>query len=170
MPKPLLGNQIIQDTFEQLKDQAQDVPSAIQDVVTGQDVGKGDTGIELQGGKTDPAQITQQAQKQGVTPQQILQRQQGEKKEMEALREGIARLTREDEEQLQKTTQKEAEKQKAEEQANQQKIEQLEEQRREEEKSATLHPQKTSTPKGPGSAFIQQSTKSQTEFSKQAVQ
>lgn len=170
MPKPLLGSQIAQDTFEKLQDQVQDVGQTVKDVVTGQDVAKGDSGIELQSGKTDPAQIAGQAQKQGVTPQQILQRQQGEKKEMEELREGIARLRREDEEQLQKTKQKEAEKQKAEEVENQQKIEQIEEQRREQAKAETLNPQKPSTPKGPGSAFIQQSTKSQTEFSKQAVQ
>lgn len=185
MPKPLLGSQIAQDTFEKLQDQAQDVGQTVKDVVTGQDptssrdaglrgAGQEDSGIEQlvnqQDDSQQPASAKALAGKQGVTPQQILQRQQGEKKEMEELREGIARLRREDEEQLQKTKQKESEKQKAEEVENQQKIEQIEEQRREQAKEATLNPQKPSTPKGPGSAFIQQSTKSQTEFSKQAVQ
>ena len=68
MPKPVLGSQILQDTFENLKTQAGDVTQGLKDLTTG------DSGIEQLGGQQDPKQQAQPTQQPGFTPQQLMEK------------------------------------------------------------------------------------------------
>jgi len=77
MPKPVLGSQILQDTFENLKTQAGDVVGGLKDLAGGDSQNidsKGDSGIEKLAGQQDPKTMAQQAQNQGLTPQQLMER------------------------------------------------------------------------------------------------
>lgn len=168
MPKPLFGNQILDDTFEQLTDQAKDAGRGLQDAVAGQQDQNSDSGIEqLAGGSQDPRQQLAQAQKQGLTPQQMAEKQAEQKKAMDYHRNYIQQV---DQEQANLRQEAEMKKKQAAEEQQARKDQEIVELREEEAKAVTLHPQKASMPKGPGSAFMQQSTKSQTEFSKTATQ
>lgn len=163
MPQPLLGNQVLQDTFEKLGDQANDVVTGLKDLVTGgNDKSGGDNGIEQVLGQNDPNQ-NQKPQQAGLNPQQLAQKRIEEQEAVKFHREQVdkwgedyKRMKEEDDAENRK---KEEEEKKQEEQ----KIIQL---REEEARAAVLNPMKKQAAKGPGSAFAARSTKSQTEFSK----
>lgn len=156
MPKPgapkkplggMLGG-IPDDVLEKLKDQASDIGQGFQDVVTGgDDQGGGedsgsDSAAELQNLASDPAKLTKQAQQQGLTPQQLLERAREREKERQehlaALRKGIQRIGDEQQAVRQRSQQEATAKQKEEQEEEQHKIDQLEEKRKEEEKTAVL--------------------------------
>ncbi|MBI2309415.1 hypothetical protein HYU89_00770 [Candidatus Collierbacteria bacterium] len=170
MPQPVLGNQVLQDTFEKLGDQVQDVVSGFKDLATGgNDSIGGDNGIEQLSGQNDPKSGIAGSNSVGQTadPQRLAQRQAEEQEAVKFHREQVQkwddnykRMKEEDEVESRK---KEEEEKKKEEQ----RIFQLREQ---DARSAVLNPVKPGTAKGPGSAFATQSTKSQTEFSKSATQ
>lgn len=163
MPQPLLGNQVLQDTFEKLGDQANDVVAGLKDLVAGgNDKSGGDSGIEQASGQNDPKQ-SQKPQQAGLSPQDLAQKRVEEQEKVKFHREQVdkwgedyKRMKEEDDAENRK---KEEEEKKQEEQ----KIIQLQE---EEARSAVLNPMKKQAAKGPGSAFTARSTKSQTEFSK----
>ena len=161
MPKPVLGSQILQDTFENLKTQAGDVTQGLKDLTTG------DSGIEQLGGQQDPKQQAQPTQQPGFTPQQLMEKRAKEEQDRQFHQGKIKEW--EDHFLQMKKGEEEGKKRQAteEDQKKDQEIIQL---RQEEAKSAVLNPVKSSTPKGPGSAFTTQSTKSQTEFSKNTTQ
>lgn len=162
MPQPVLGNQVLQDTFEKLGDQANDVVAGLKDLVAGgNDKSGGDSGIEQVSGQNDPKQ-TQQSQ-QGLNPQQLAQKRVEEQEKFKFHQEQVQKWGEEykkmkEEDEAESRKQEEEEKKKEE-----QKIFQL---REEEARSAVLNPVKKQAAKGPGSAFAARSTKSQTEFSK----
>src|SRR4030042_5262918 len=91
--KPVFNNQI-GDVYEGLQDQAGDVVSGLKNVVMGQapvtDKSDG-SGIEqLTGQKTDdggPASAKASAGKQGLNPQQLVEKREEEKKKIEFFRE-----------------------------------------------------------------------------------
>lgn len=169
MPQPILGSQILDDTFEKLTDQAGDVAKGLKDLVAGDTSAdaKGDAGIEQLAGQQDPKQAAQQAQKQGIDPKKIAERREKDKREIEFFREQVGGWDEHYKRMMQEEEMKKKQAAEAEQQQKQQEIIQLQE---EEARAATLNPQKASAKKGPGSAFVTQSTKSQTEFSKQATQ
>ncbi len=158
MPQPVLGSQILQDTFENLKQQGGDAVQGLKDLVTGDSQNsdtKGDSGIEHLGGQQDPKQMAQQAQQQGLTPQQLMEKRakeeqdrqfhQGKIKEWE---DHFLKVKKEEEEQ-------EKRRQAEEDQKKDQEIVQL---REEQAKAATLQVQ--SKPKqGRGTAFLPPSAK-----------
>jgi hypothetical protein len=166
MPQPVLGNQVLQDTFEKLGDQAKDVVAGLKDLAAGgNDKSGGDSGIEQVSGQNDPKQI-QQSQ-QGLNPQDLAQKRAEEQEQVKFHREQIQKwdedykkMQQEDDSENQKKSEEEKKKE-------EQKIFQLQEQ---EARAAALNPVKPKTAKGPGSAFAARSTKSQTEFSKSATQ
>lgn len=172
MPQTPFGTgavgQIAQDTFEKLKDQAQDVPNAIRDAVTGED--SSDSGMEQVSGQQDPQQppfAKASAGKPGLTPQQLAEKQAEEQQAMKYHRSYIQQVDQEQARLRQEAEMKKKQEAEQEQAKKQQEIVELQE---EQVKSAALGSQKSSKPTGPGSAFMQQSTKSQTEFSKQATQ
>ncbi|GEM_PF-6092550 len=162
MPQPMLGNQVLQDTFEKLGDQAKDVVDGLKDLVAGRsDKMGGDSGIEQVLGQNDPNQ--NQKQQQGLNPQDLSQKRAEEQELVKFHREQIQKwdedykkMQQEDDAENQKKTEEEKKKE-------EQRIFQLQEQ---EAREATLNPAKQATAKGPGSAFMARSTKSQAEFSK----
>jgi hypothetical protein len=84
MPKPVLGSQILQDTFENLKQQGSDVVGGLKDLAAGdsQNSGtEGDSGIEQLSSQQDPKTQMQQAQQHGLTPQQLSQKRAQEEKD-----------------------------------------------------------------------------------------
>jgi len=149
MPKPVLGSQILQDTFENLKTQAGDVTQGLKDLTTG------DSGIEQLGGRQDPKTQAQQAQQQGLTPQQLAENHAREKREIEYHQEYIKKI---DEEQA--NLRREA-KLRADEEARQEqerKDQEIVQLREEEAKAAVLQGQ--SKPKqGRGAEFLPPSAK-----------
>lgn len=163
MPKPgmskkplggVLGG-IPDDVLEKLKDQTGDVGKGFQDAVSGGDddsgggEDSGDSGVEFQGGKPDPTKLAQQAQQQGLTPAQLLERRKKEKEQEQFHRRMIdewaqrGQRLREDSEVKKK---KEAEEEK---QQKEQVMVQLQE---EEAKAEALRPKKPKAP-GRGMAF-----------------
>ena len=174
MPQTPFGTgavgQVVGDTFEKLKDQAGDIGEGLQDAVTGQPDQNGDSGIEqLLGGQQDPKSggAGPSSAGQGLTPQQVAEKRAEEKKTYEFHEQKI----KEWEEQYKQVKQEEDMKKKQEaEQAQAQKQQEIVELQQEEARAATLNPQKAKGPSGPGSAFVQQSTKAQTEFSKTVTQ
>lgn len=162
MPKPgvpkkplggILGG-IPDDVLEKLKDQAQDAVKGLQDAATGGgDAGggedSGDSGIELQGGKPDPTKIAQQAQQQGLTPAQLLEKRKKEKEQEQFHRRMIDEWAQRGQ-QLRKDVETKQERAKEEEkQRKEQEMLQLQE---EEAKAAVLQAPKKSKP-GRGTAF-----------------
>jgi len=166
MPQPVLGNQVLQDTFEKLGDQVQDTVQGLKDLVTGDNdkVGE-DNGIEQLPGQNDPKSggTGSNSVGQAADPQRLAQRQAEEQEAVKFHREQVQkwdddykRMKEEDDVESRK---KEEEEKKKEEQ----RIFQLQEQ---DARAAVLNPAKPVAAKGPGSAFSARSTKSQTEFSK----
>lgn len=163
MPQPVLGNQVLQDTFEKLGDQAQDTVQGLKDLMTGgNDKVGGDNGIEQLSGQNDPNQ-NQKPQQSGLNPQDLAQRRAEEQEKFKFHQEQVQKwgeeykkMKEEDDAENQKKTEEEKKQE-------EQKIIQLQE---EEARSAVLNPVKRQAAKGPGSAFTARSTKSQTEFSK----
>lgn len=157
MPKPVLGSQTLQDTFESIKQQGSDVVSGLKDLVSGDSQNsdtKGDSGIEQLAGQQDP-KTAQAAQQQGLTPQQLAQKRTEEQRQREFHLEQVRgwdehyRQMKKEDEVKQKQSQEE-EKQKKE-----QEIIQL---REEQAKAATLQGQQK--PKqGRGTAFLPPSAK-----------
>ncbi|MBI5356905.1 hypothetical protein HZB78_04860 [Candidatus Collierbacteria bacterium] len=166
MPQPVLGNQILQDTFEKLGDQAQDVVSGLKDLAAGgNDKSGGDSGIEQISGQNDPKQTPQP--QQGLNPQDLAQKRVEEQERVKFHRdliqkwdEDYKKMRQEDDAENQKKSEEEKKKE-------EQRIFQLQEQ---DARAAALNPVKPKTAKGPGSAFAARSTKSQTEFSKNVTQ
>lgn len=160
--KPLFNDPTLQDTFENLSDQGGDVVEGLRDLVTNSDSnnGNGDSalpaggqGIEQLGGqKTDgPAKQLQQAQQQGLTPEQLAEKRAEEKKKIDFYQmqaEGWK------EHQLQAIKEEEQKKQQAAEEERRKKEQGIIELREEEAKTTALSPQKAKGPTGPGSAFI----------------
>jgi len=167
MPQPMLGNQILQDTFEKLGDQAQDVVAGLKDLVAGgnNDQASGENGIEQLTGQQDPKSgaAGSNSAGQAADPQRLAQRQAEEQEAVKFHREQIQKwdedykkMQQEDDAENQKKSEEEKKKE-------EQRIFQLQEQ---EARAAALNPAKKATSKGPGSAFAARSTKSQAEFSK----
>lgn len=162
MPQPVLGNQVLQDTFEKLGDQANDVVAGLKDLVTGgNDKSGGDNGIEQVAGQNDPKQ-SQQPQ-QGLNPQQLVQKRSEEQEAVKFHREQIQKWDEDYKKMRQEDDEEDRKKSEEEKKKEEQRIFQLQE---EEARAAALNPVKKQTSKGPGSAFAARSTKSQAEFSK----
>ncbi|MEK7111478.1 MAG: hypothetical protein AAB856_02695 [Patescibacteria group bacterium] len=167
MPQPVLGNQVLQDTFEKLGDQANDVIAGLKDLVTGgNDKSGGDNGIEQVAGQNDPNQ-NQKPQQAGLNPQQLVQKRAEEQEAVKFHREQIQKWDEDYKKMRQEDDAEDRKKSEEEKKKEEQRIFQLQEQ---EARAAALNPAKKQTSKGPGSAFAARSTKSQTEFSKQATQ
>jgi hypothetical protein len=169
MPQPVLGSQVLQDTFEKLGDQANDVVAGLKDLVTGgNDKAVEDSGIEqLSTAQDDQTNQPQSGGAGSRSAGDLAQRRAEEQEKFKFHREQIQqwgedykRMKEEDETENRKKDEEEKKKE-------EQRIFQL---REEEARSAVLNPAKKATAKGPGSAFAARSTKSQTEFSKQATQ
>ena len=162
MPQPVLGNQVLQDTFEKLGDQVQDTVQGLKDLVTGgNDKTGGDSGIEQLSVQNDPNQ--NQKQQQGLSSQDLAQRRVEEQEKVKFHREQIEKWGEDYKQMKEENMAEQQKKDKEEKKKEEQKIFQLQEQ---DARSATLNPVKPKTAKGPGSAFAARSTKSQTEFSK----
>lgn len=159
MPKPVLGSQIIQDTFEKLGDLARDATGGLKDLVTGGNDQKSDSGIEQLSGQPDPQSGGALAQPgsagQGTDPQRLAQKRAEEQKTAQFHRDQVKKWGEDykriqEEEMAEKQEKGEEEKKKEE-----QEIIQL---RQEEAKAATL--QGSSKPKqGRGTAFLPPSAK-----------
>lgn len=158
MPKKPFGGVlggIPDDVLEKLKDQAQDVGKGAQDAITGGDDGSGgaedsgDSGIELQGGKPDPTKLTQQAQQQGLTPAQLLERRKTEKEQEQFHRRMIDEWAQRGQQLRQDVEAKENKAKEEEKQRKEQEMVQLQE---EEAKTEALRPKKPKAP-GRGTAF-----------------
>jgi len=163
MPQPVLGNQVLQDTFEKLGYQAKDIAVGLKDLVTGgNDKTGGDSGIEQLSGQNDPSQ-NQKPQSAGLNPQDLAQRRVEEQEKVKFHREQIEKWGEDYKQMKEENMAEQQKKDKEEKKKEEQKIFQLQEQ---EARAATLNPAKPATAKGPGSAFSARSTKSQTEFSK----
>lgn len=166
MPQPVLGNQVLQDTFEKLGDQAQDTVQGLKDLVTGgNDKAGGDNGIEQVSTQNDPKQTLQP--QQGLSPQQLNQKRVEEQEKFKFHQEQVQKWGEEYKSMKAEDDAENRKKEEEEKKQEEQKIIQLQE---EEARSAVLNPMKKQAAKGPGSAFAARSTKSQTEFSKQATQ
>jgi hypothetical protein len=161
----VLGNQVLQDTFEKFGGQAKDVVAGLKDLVTGgNDKAVEDSGIEQLSTAQDDQ--TNQPQSGGAGSRSAGDLAQKRVEEQEVVKfhreqvqkwgEDYKRMKEEDETESRK---KEEEEKKKEEQ----RIFQLQEQ---DARAAVLNPAKPATAKGPGSAFAIRSTKSQAEFSK----
>ena len=163
MPQPVLGNQVLQDTFEKLGDQAKDVVAGLKDLAAGgNDKSEGDSGMEQVTAQSGGAG-SRFAGQAGLNPQNLAQKRTEEQEAVKFHREQVQkwdedykRMKEEDEVESRKKDEEEKKKE-------EQRIFQLQEQ---ESRTATLNPAKPATAKGPGSAFAARSTKSQTEFSK----
>lgn len=159
--KPLFNDPTLQDTFENLSDQGGDVVKGLQDLVTGKSdqTTTGDSGVEqLSSQKTDdPIKQMQQAQKQGLTPEQLAEKRQDEKKEIEFYQTQVEGWK---EHQLQAIKEEEQKKQQVAEEEKRKKEQEIIELREEEAKTATLSPPHANKPSGPGSAFIPYQAKS----------
>ena len=159
MPQPVLGNQVLQDTFEKLGDQANDVVAGLKDLVTGgNDKSGGENGIEQLTGQSGGAG-SRSAGQAGQSPQDLAKKRVEEQELVKFHREQIQKwdedykkMQQEDDVENQKKTEEEKKKEG-------QRIFQLQEQ---EARAATLNPAKKTASKGPGSAFAARSTKSQT--------
>lgn len=167
MPKPILGGVlggIADDTIEKLKEQAQDTVQGLADAVTGDQAASGDvaedsgdSGIELQSGKTDPAKVAQQAQQQGLTPQQLMAKRQEEKVLLQFHQQQIQEWAATHSHMSQEKQAKEKREIEEGEAKKQQEMQQLQ---IEEAKSAVLSPPKKAGKPSRGSAFVvQQSQK-----------
>lgn len=73
MPKPVGGSQVLQGTFEKLQDQTSSVAS----------------GVEKLPGQQDPQQMAPPAQKPGLTPEQLIEKREKEKKQVEFYRRQV---------------------------------------------------------------------------------
>ena len=85
MPQQVLGNQVLQDTFEKLGDQAQDTVQGLKDLVTGgNDKADGDNGIEQLIGRQDPKSggAGSSSAGQAADPQRLAQRQAEEQNQL----------------------------------------------------------------------------------------
>lgn len=172
MPKPGQPKQVFggvlggipDNVLEKLKDQAQDVGKGVQDVITGGDDGSGgaedsgDSGVELQGGKPDPTKLTQQAQQQGLTPAQLLERRKKEKEQEQFHRQRIEEWAQRGQQLRQDV---ETEENKAKEEEKQRKEQEMVQLQEEEAKAAVLAPPKKVKP-GRGTAFAVSKAKQDT--------
>lgn len=170
MPQPVLGNQVLQDTFEKLGDQANDVVAGLKDLVTGgNDKSGGDSGVEQSSGQNDQQSggAGSRSAGQGLNPQQLAQKRIEEQEKFKFHQEQVQKWGEEYKKMKEEDEAENRKKEEEEKKKEEQKIIQLQE---EEARSAVLNPVKKQSAKGPGSAFAARSTKSQTEFSKQATQ
>lgn len=153
MPKPVLGSQILQDTFENLKQQGSDVVSGLKDLVAGDSQSsdaKADSGIEQLSGQQDPKQTAQAAQQQGLTPQQLAEKRTEEQRQREFHLEQVRGW---DEHYRQMKKEDEAKQKQAQEEEKQKKDQEIIQLREEQAKAATLQGQQK--PKqGRGTAFL----------------
>lgn len=158
MPKPVLGSQILQDTFENLKTQAGDVASGLKDLVSSDSQNsdtKGDWGIEQLASQQDPKQTAQAAQQQGLTPQQLARKRTEEQRQREFHLEQVRGW---DEHYRQMKKEDEVNQKQAEEEEKQKKDQEIIQLREEQAKAATLQGQQK--PKqGRGTAFLPPSAK-----------
>lgn len=167
MPQPVLGNQVLQDTFEKLGDQANDVVAGLKDLVAGgNDKSGGDSGIEQVSGQNsqDPTQSS------GAGPRSAGQLAQKRVEEQEKFKFHQEQVQKWGEEYKKMKEEDDAENRKKEEEEKKQEEQKIIQLREEEARSAVLNPVKRQAAKGPGSAFAARSTKSQTEFSKSTTQ
>ncbi len=169
MPQPVLGNQVLQDTFEKLGDQANNVVAGLKDLAAGgNDKSGGDSGIEQIPVVQDDQ--TNQSQSGGAGSRsagQLAQKRAEEQEQVKFHREQIQKWDEDYKKMRQEDDAEEQKKSEEEKKKEEQRIFQLQEQ---EARAAVLNPAKPKAAKGPGSAFAVRSTKSQTEFSKQATQ
>lgn len=152
MPKPVMGNQLVQDTFEGLKDQTADVVQGAQDIAINTDQNSGDSGIEQLGGtkQDDPQKVIQQAQKQGLTDQQLAEKRKKERKDYKFFQEKVEEFKSDHERLVQEEQEKKKKEEEEEEQKKHQKIVQLQE-----EQSRTAALAGPAKPKqGRGTAFL----------------
>lgn len=153
MPKPVLGSQILQDTFENLKSQAGDVAAGLKDLAAGDSQNsdaKGDSGIEQLANQQDPKQAAQQAQQQGLTPQQLVEKRAEEQRQREFHLEQVKTWN---EHYLQMKKEDEAKQNQAEAAEKQKKEQEIIQLREEQAKAQTLQGQ--AKPKqGRGTAFL----------------
>lgn len=153
MPKPIGGSQLLQDTFEKLGDQGGDVVQGLKDLVSGDDGNgdaRGDSGIEQLAGQQDPKQQAQQAQQQGLTPQQLAERRAREEREIKYHQEYIKTVDNEQANLRRGARLKADEEAKQEQERKEQKAIQL---REEEARTATLQGP-TKRKQGRGTAFL----------------
>lgn len=158
MPKPVLGSQTLQDTFESIKQQGSDVVSGLKDLVAGGSQStdtKGDSGIEQLAGQQDPKQQAAAAQQSGLTPQQLAENRAEEQRQIE-YHQGYIKKIDEDQAKLRQEAKSKADEEaRLEQERKQQEIIQL---REEQAKAATLQGQ--AKPKqGRGTAFLPPSAK-----------
>lgn len=149
----MLGSQILQDTFESIKQQGSDVVSGLKDLVSGDSQNsdtKGDSGIEQLANQPDPKQAAQAAQQQGLTPQQLAQKRTEEQRQREFHLEQVRGWDEHYRQMKKEDEQKEAEAEKQKQAEKDQEIIQL---RQEQAKTQTLQGQ--AKPKqGRGTAFL----------------
>lgn len=158
MPKPVLGSQILEDAFENIKRQGSDVVSGLKDLVTSDSQNsdtKGDWGIEQLAGQQDPKQQASAVQQSGLTPQQLAENKAEEKREIEYHQEYIKKIDEEQAKLRQEAKLKADEDARLEQERKQQEIIQL---REEQAKAATLQGQTKPKP-GRGTAFLSPSAK-----------
>lgn len=148
MPQPVLGSQILQDTFENLKQQGSDVAQGLKDLVAG------DSGIEQLSGQPDPKTQAQPAAT-GLTPQQLAQKRAKEQTEVEYHQEYIRKIDEEQAKLRREEKLRQDEEARLAQEREQQEIIQL---REEQAKAAVL--QGSAKPKqGRGTAFLPPSAK-----------
>lgn len=153
MPKSVFGNQILQDTFENLKQQGSDVVSGLKDLVAGDSQNsdtKGDSGIEQLAGQQDPKTLTQRAAAAGLSPQQSAAKRAEEQRQREFHLEQVKTWN---EHYLQMKKQDEAKQNQAEQEEKHKKEQEIIQLREEQAKTQTLQGQ--AKPKqGRGTAFL----------------
>lgn len=144
MPKPILGSQVLQDTFEKVQGQGSDVAQGLEDLVSGDSGGgdvKGDGGIE---------QMAPPAQNPGLTPPQLIEKRQQERRQMEFHRRQVGEWDEHYQQLRKEQAARERQEAEAAEQQREQEIAQLQEA---EAKASTL--QGPAKPKpGRGTAFL----------------
>lgn len=143
MPKPVFGSQILQDTFENLKQQGSDVVSGLKDL--------GDSGIEQPADQQDPKQAAQAAQQQGLTPQQLVQKRAEEQRQREFHLEQVKSWN---EHYLQMKKEDEAKQNQAEAEAKQKKEQEIIQLKEEQAKAQTLQGPPAKQKQGRGTAFL----------------
>jgi len=158
MPKPVLGSQMLQDTFENLKQQGSDVAQGLKDLAAGDSQNtdtKGDSGIEQLAGQQDPKQQARQAQQPGLTPQQLMEKRAKEEQDRQFHQGKIKEW---EDHFLKVKKEEEGEENRRQAEAEQEKQQEIIQLREEQAKAATL--QGSAKPKqGRGTAFLPPSAK-----------
>ncbi len=158
MPQPVLGSQMLQDTFENLKTQAGDVVGGLKDLVAGDSQSadsKGDSGIEQLTGQQDPKTGAQQAQQQGLTPQQLMEKRAKEEQDRQ-FHQGKIKEWEDHFLKVKKEEEEEEKRRQAE--ADQKKDQEIVQLREEQAKAAVLQGQSKPKPRR-GTAFLPPSAK-----------